>query len=431
MPWIARDERDATVLEDTNVVRCRYRSLGDARHIIRVGMNFKRSLSAAAMVGLAVAGYQALRPESVTARHVPITTKIVFNREIAAIFQRKCFQCHTDGNIGVPLTTYKEARPWAVAIKEEILEKRMPPWGAATGYGHFSNDNSLTAREISLILSWADGGAPSGVLLVDEDKQPVFIPPLDNWEQGSPDSVIAFAKEVKIAGDAPLRVERFDVATGLKQAQWLRALQVRPSDRKPIRYAAVYDARDGRWLGTWTPSSPVSNLPAGTGVQLPANAKLTVEVGYKGNGEGDASGAGELGLYFSDKPLAPAAAIEMAAAPVTVAPGKAGERTRTETTLKSAMTISSIWPRPGAGARTIELTAIRPDTAVEPMLWVNNYRQEWPSAYVLKEPLTLPAGTRLVMTAYYDNKTEAALAARPVLSINAASPAERDKTIQP
>ena len=88
-----------------------------------------------------------LRPEPVSARHVPITTKIVFNREIAQIFQKKCFQCHTDGNVAMALTTYKEARPWAVAIKEEILERKMPPWSAAGGYGHFANDMSLTARE--------------------------------------------------------------------------------------------------------------------------------------------------------------------------------------------------------------------------------------------------------------------------------------------
>src|ERR1044072_3661292 len=96
-------------------------------------VNWNKSFVAAVLVGGVFAGFQLLRPEPVLTRHVPITTKIVFNREIAQIFQKKCFQCHTDGNVGVPLTTYKEARPWAVAIKEEILEKRMPPWGAASG----------------------------------------------------------------------------------------------------------------------------------------------------------------------------------------------------------------------------------------------------------------------------------------------------------
>ena len=102
------------------------------------------------LIGAATLGYQLVRPEPVESRHVPITTKIVFNREIAQIFQKKCFQCHTDGNVGMALTTYAEARPWAVAIKEEILERKMPPWSAAGGYGHFANDMSLTAREIEL-----------------------------------------------------------------------------------------------------------------------------------------------------------------------------------------------------------------------------------------------------------------------------------------
>ena len=382
-----------------------------------------RPIVGAILVGAAVvAGFQLLRPEPVETRHVPITTKIVFNREIAQIFQKKCFQCHTDGNVSVPLTTYKEARPWAVAIKEEILEKRMPPWGAASGYGHFANDMSLTGREISLILSWADGGAPSGVLLVDEDKPPVFVPPLTGWEQGPPDATIPVAADLKIAADSPFRVDRFDVGTGLKQARWIKALQLNPADRRAIRYAAIYDSRNGRWLGTWTPTSKVIAMPAGSGIQLPAGAKLTVEVGYRGGME-EASGASELGLYFAEKaPAQTPASIEITPAPLSVAPGKIGERFRAETAIKTATTIAAMWPRLGPGARSIELTAIRPDGSVEPMLWVNSFRPEWPAPYVMKDPIALPAGTRLVMTAYYDNKTDAAIAAKPSLAITALPP---------
>ena len=394
-------------------------------------VKWKRSIAGALAVGAAVAGYQLLRPEVAYTRHVPITTKIVFNREIAQIFQKKCFQCHTDGNVSVPLTTYKEARPWAVAIKEEILEKEMPPWGAAAGYGHFANDMSLTGREISLILSWADGGAPSGVLLADEDKPPVFIPPPTGWVQGPPDAAIAVAADVKIAADAPFRAERFEVNTGLKQPQWLSSLQFNPGDRRAIRYAAIYDTRNNRWLGTWTPSSPVSAMPAGSGLQLPAGAKLAVEIGYRG-GMDEASGGGELGLYFAEKaPAHTPASIEIAPAPVTVAAGKIGERFRAETTIKSASTINAMWPKLGPGARSIEVTAIRPDGSVEPMLWVNNYRAEWPAPYIMKEALSLPAGTRLVMTAYYDNKTDSAIAAKPSLAIIAGSTARPSATLAP
>ena len=389
------------------------------------------SIAAVLVIGTIVAGYQLLRPEPVAARHVPITTKIVFNREITQIFQKKCFQCHTEANVSVPLTTYKEARPWAVAIKEEILERKMPPWGAVPGFGHFANDMSLTGREMSLILSWADGGAPSGVLLVDEDKPPVFIPSLDSWELGPPDAVIPVAQHVTVPSGSPFRVERFDVPTGLKRAHWLRALQLKPSDRKPIRYAAIYDTRNGRWLGTWTPSSLVSSMPAGAGVQLPAGAKLTVEIGYRGNPDGDGSGAGELGLYFADKPPGHTlSTIDIAAAQAAVAPGKIGARFRAESAIKSATTVTALWPRLGAGARSVEITAIRPDTTVEPLLWVNSYRPDWPAPYILKEPIDLPAGTRLVMTAYYDNKTDAPIGARPAVSIAAVAARLRNATAQ-
>jgi hypothetical protein len=59
----------------------------------------------------------------------------------------------------MPLTTYAEARPWAKAIREEVLTRRMPKWHAARGYGQFANDPSLSAFEIALFVAWVDGGA--------------------------------------------------------------------------------------------------------------------------------------------------------------------------------------------------------------------------------------------------------------------------------
>ena len=365
---------------------------------------------------MVVAGWPYLRPEPVSS-HGRITTSVVFNREVSQIFQKKCFQCHTDGNVSMALTTYKEARPWAVAIKEEILEKKMPPWSAVTGYGHFSNDVSLTAREISILTSWADGGAPSGVLLADEDKPAVIIPSLTGWEHGQPDAVIAVATGEKVAAGSSDRVARVEVATGLKQASWLTSLQLNFSDRRVVRYAAVYDLRTGQWLGTWTPTHPVSALPADAAIQLPAGGKVAVEIGYRGT-DADAAGAGELGLYFSpSKPAQLASALEISAAPVSVAAGKTRERVRTELTVKAATSAAALWPSLGAGATSVEVTAIRPDGVVEPLLWLKDYRADWPSSYVFKEPVTLPAGTRLVVTAYYDNTGSSAISARPSVSM--------------
>lgn len=60
------------------------------------------------------------------------------------------------------LMTYEQARPWAKAIKEEVHERRMPPWGAMKGFGEFKDDTSLSAEEIHVIADWVEGGAPEG-----------------------------------------------------------------------------------------------------------------------------------------------------------------------------------------------------------------------------------------------------------------------------
>ena len=58
--------------------------------------------------------------------------------------------------------TYEEARPWAKAIKEEVLARRMPPWNAVKGFGDFKNDRGLTQEQIEMLADWVEGGAPEG-----------------------------------------------------------------------------------------------------------------------------------------------------------------------------------------------------------------------------------------------------------------------------
>jgi mono/diheme cytochrome c family protein len=95
--------------------------------------------------------------------HDPITTKVTYSVEIVRLFQKRCFSCHREGGKApMPLVKYEEARPWAKAIKEEVLERRMPPWGAVKGFGAFQNDQGLTQEEISIIADWVEGGAPEG-----------------------------------------------------------------------------------------------------------------------------------------------------------------------------------------------------------------------------------------------------------------------------
>ena len=94
--------------------------------------------------------------------HDIITTPITWSREISRIMYARCASCHRDGGSSFSLTTYKEARPWVVAIREEILRRTMPPWGAVKGFGDFRNDQGLTPEEMELIVNWSEGGVPEG-----------------------------------------------------------------------------------------------------------------------------------------------------------------------------------------------------------------------------------------------------------------------------
>src|SRR5439155_1168529 len=88
---------------------------------------------------------------------------VTFTHDVAPILYAKCVACHRAGEVApMELLTYEQARPWARAIKEKVLLRQMPPWFADPKYGTFSNDPTLTAREIDTITKWVDGGAPRG-----------------------------------------------------------------------------------------------------------------------------------------------------------------------------------------------------------------------------------------------------------------------------
>jgi len=93
--------------------------------------------------------------------HDRITTAVTWDREIAPIVAARCVSCHASRENGaLSLASYAAARPWARAIRQQVLTRQMPVWRAARGYGEFANDPSLSPFEISLIVAWVDGGAP-------------------------------------------------------------------------------------------------------------------------------------------------------------------------------------------------------------------------------------------------------------------------------
>ena len=101
-----------------------------------------RRLIVAAALALVVCAH--LRAHDVS------STPITWNREISRIFYDRCASCHRPNGTSFSLMTYPDVQPRAVAIRDAVLSRRMPPWGAVKGFGDFRNDHADFARHTRL-----------------------------------------------------------------------------------------------------------------------------------------------------------------------------------------------------------------------------------------------------------------------------------------
>jgi hypothetical protein len=202
---------------------------------------------------------------SVVQAHDIITTKITWSKEVSRIVYKRCASCHRDGASAFSLMTYEAARPWAKAIKEEVLERRMPPWEAVKGFGEFRDDRGLTQEELEVISAWVEGGAPEG--------EPKYLPPLPKltaWQdpaapKGSSELVVGDGE--KLAASSKVLAIR---AKNLKAGASVQIVAVRPdSSVEPLLWIYQYKPEFHR---TYYYTAPIS-LPAGTKIEMsPAGA---------------------------------------------------------------------------------------------------------------------------------------------------------------
>ena len=90
------------------------------------------------------------------------TNPPTWNREISRLVFDRCASCHRPEGSAFSLMTYQDAQPRAVAIKDTVMARTMPPWGAVKGFGEFRNDQGLSQEQIELISDWVEGGMVKG-----------------------------------------------------------------------------------------------------------------------------------------------------------------------------------------------------------------------------------------------------------------------------
>jgi hypothetical protein len=333
--------------------------------------------------------------------HEAISTTVTYDREIVRILRKKCIMCHTENNLAMPLTTYEETRPWARDIEEQVLARNMPPWRAVPGYGHFSNDLGLTNREIQFIVSWVEGNGPKSkdqtmienfgetAAAGKEAKHTI------QWRRGKPDAIANLPVD-SAAPDGANLVRRVTIDPHIASDKSVQTLEFQPEDRRALRAAFFSIEETGQYLGSWTPWSEVTTLPANTAWRYPAGSHIVAELHYQ-NAHEPVSGGGSLGLYFAAKPAA-----HHTADLVLDAKPEAGEIGKLSAIVRVASESRILVLRPDVqpDIDSFEISAKKPDGTVDVLLLVRNAMPEWPTPYVFEQPITLPRDTQLTVTAY-------------------------------
>jgi hypothetical protein len=191
-----------------------------------------------------------------------------FTRDVAPILFSKCAACHRPTQAApMSLLSYRDARPWAQAIKRKVIAREMPPWYADPRFGRFTNDPTLTDQEIATIAAWVDGGAIEG-----RGPLPPLPPYAEGWNHPSgrpPDVVLEMPFEIDVPLQGPLpTLYTFSRPPSRTDAGdfFVEAVQLMPAN-VPIVHHASFSTRSlppGLKLGraqAWPGGPVLDNVP--------------------------------------------------------------------------------------------------------------------------------------------------------------------------
>ncbi len=379
-----------------------------------------------------------------------------FTRDVAPIMFTKCASCHRPGEVApMALLSFADARPWASAIKQKVSTRAMPPWHADPAHGTFRNDLRLSDREIDTIVKWVDGGAREG----DPSALPALPKFPEGWQIGKPDAVFEMTQDFEIPASGEIAYQYFEVPTNFTEDKWMQAGEVRAGDRSHVHHIIVYVREPGRTVrpnvvtvrpiinaAATQPAAPARErvaaaavtaaqrpvVPAaqgagrppgggdamlvnwavgedapvhlpGTAKRIPAGSTLIFQVHYTTNGKAGRDRS-RIGLVFAKEPPQREIRTGLISNPVfAIPPGAGDHQVEAEATFSDDVKIWSMHPHMHLRGKDMTYTATYPDGRSEILLRVPKYDFGWQTDYWLAQPLSVPKGTKIRVTAHFDN----------------------------
>jgi hypothetical protein len=354
---------------------------------------------------------------------------VTYRRDIAPLVYANCTECHRSGEVApFPLANYEDCAKRASFLAKVVGEELMPPWLATLGHGDFVGTRALSPTQKNLIARWIEGGLLEGES-ADEPQMPSFP---KGWRLGEPDVVLDVPFEVEVPADGDDLFQHYVIPIELPEDRTLVGFEFQPGNSAVVHHAVVfYDTmgaarkRDAKTpepgyrtfgspgipvsgvIGFWTPGMTPRFLPDDIGYLIPRRADLLLQLHLHPSGKPEKDRS-RMGLYFAKKEderrqKMSRVPLVLGTLMIDVAAGEKEHRIQSELVLPAAVTLTSVLPHMHLIGKEMKVTAYPPSGDEVPLLWIKDWNFYWQDSYVYRQPVTLPAGTRICIDGVYDN----------------------------
>ncbi len=357
---------------------------------------------------------------------------VTFHKDVEPILQRSCQECHRPGEIApMSFLTYEQVRPYAKAIKSDILQHKMPPWPADPHSVKFENDRSLTPEEVQTISAWVDSGAKEG----NKSEAPQPRKFTDGWNISKPDLIVKMPIAYEVPAKGEIEYTYFVVPSGFTEDRWVQQVEVRPSDRTVVHHAVIYLREPGsKWMAdakpgvpyippNLTPTGRFANLlgasndlltvytpgmvpgiyKPGQAKQIKAGTDFVIQMHYTVNGK-PTKDQTSIGIVFA--PGEPTERIVTTACVnnrFTIPAGDGNFKAEAIIPVANEMTMLSLFPHMHLRGKGFQYDLIYPNGETKTLLRIDHWSLAWQLSYKLAEPIQLTPGMKVKATAWWDN----------------------------
>jgi hypothetical protein len=340
--------------------------------------------------------------------------KISYAKDIAPILEQKCVTCHQPGAIGpMSFTSYSNVKGFAPMIRETIRTQRMPPYSADPTIGHFDRDMRLSGQQIKTLVHWIEAGAPRG-----EGADPLTKTrqAASEWPLGKPDLIVD-VPAYTIPATGIVEYQRPWIANPLTEGRWLRASTFKVGARQAVHHILTGYLKDvptggqanesawGSSMGSFAVGAESEISPDNIGIYIPPGGAIGFQNHYTPYGK-EVTEKSQIAMYFYPKGHVPEMVMRnstLADPSISIAPGAERHKEVAYMQFPHDAVLYSAFPHAHYRGNSAKLEIIYPNGKRETLLALPRYDFNWQRFYDFKDPIKIPAGSKLVSTFTFDN----------------------------